>query len=150
MIASTQLKTVEQEIGLRVKERRMQLRLSQEALGKAVGVSFQQIQKYEKGKNRISHSTLLDLAKVLQVDISYFTPLPQLEDFNFNDINSELYLADRTNEYEANNLKKEVEELVRAFISIKDPKIRQGFLTIIKSRTNPNIEQIIKQKVTTK
>ncbi len=142
--------TVEQEIGLIVKERRLQLNLSQEALGKAIGVSFQQIQKYEKGKNRISHSSLLNLAKVLKVDISYFTPTPKLEDFNFDKIKETYYFSDTKTEYDYSSLQKEVEELVKAFISIKDPETRKGFLTILKSSIKPKTNTPIKQKVNAK
>lgn len=60
------------EIGKRIKKRRQQLRLSQTALGAAVGVSFQQIQKYERGTNRVSSSTLYEIARVLDMSITYF------------------------------------------------------------------------------
>ncbi|MDR7145134.1 helix-turn-helix transcriptional regulator [Rhizobium sp. BE258] len=63
---------VDIEIGKRVKKRRLQLRLSQTALGAAVGVSFQQVQKYERGTNRVSASTLYEMAMVLQVPITHF------------------------------------------------------------------------------
>ncbi|WP_431323404.1 helix-turn-helix domain-containing protein [Rhizobium sp. YTU87027] len=60
------------EVGKRIKKRRQQLRLSQTALGAAVGVSFQQIQKYERGTNRVSSSTLYEIAHVLETPITYF------------------------------------------------------------------------------
>jgi transcriptional regulator with XRE-family HTH domain len=60
------------EVGKRIKKRRQQLRLSQTALGAAVGVSFQQIQKYERGANRVSSSTLYEIAHVLETPITYF------------------------------------------------------------------------------
>lgn len=63
---------VDAEIGKRIKKRRQQLRLSQTALGAAVGVSFQQIQKYERGANRVSAATLYEMAKSLDVPIGYF------------------------------------------------------------------------------
>lgn len=59
-------------IGKRIKKRRLQLRLSQTALGAAVGVSFQQVQKYERGANRVSAATLYELAHVLDAPISFF------------------------------------------------------------------------------
>ena len=60
------------EVGRRIKKRRQQLRVSQTALGAAVGVSFQQIQKYERGTNRVSSSVLYSLALILDVPIEYF------------------------------------------------------------------------------
>lgn len=59
-------------MGQRVKERRRQLGLSQERLGDAVGLTFQQIQKYEKGTNRIGSSRLQQFADILTVGIPYF------------------------------------------------------------------------------
>ena len=63
---------VDRHVGRRVQEKRLDLGLSQTALGKAVGVSFQQMQKYEKGQNRISASKLFEIADFLKVDIPYF------------------------------------------------------------------------------
>ena len=57
---------VDQEIGLRIRSRRVELRMSQVALAEAIGVTFQQVQKYEKGQNRISAAMLLRIAQVLQ------------------------------------------------------------------------------------
>ncbi len=59
-------------IGQKVKNRRSALRISQGKLGEQIGVSFQQVQKYENGKNRISASTLYNIARVLGVEFSYF------------------------------------------------------------------------------
>ncbi|MCS3743633.1 helix-turn-helix domain-containing protein [Rhizobium sp. BK661] len=66
------LHLVDVEVGKRIKKRRQQLRISQTALGAAVGVSFQQIQKYERGSNRVSSSALYSLAQVLDVPVAYF------------------------------------------------------------------------------
>jgi transcriptional regulator with XRE-family HTH domain len=56
---------VDQEIGLRIRSRRVELRMSQVALAESIGVTFQQVQKYEKGQNRISAAMLLKIASVL-------------------------------------------------------------------------------------
>ncbi|WP_082562757.1 MULTISPECIES: helix-turn-helix transcriptional regulator [unclassified Rhizobium] len=63
---------VDKEVGRRIRKRRQQLRISQTALGAAVGVSFQQVQKYERGANRVSSSMLYEMAQVLGVSIAYF------------------------------------------------------------------------------
>ncbi len=63
---------VDQYVGRRVAERRISLGYNQSDLGRALGLTFQQIQKYEKGANRISSSKLWDAAKFLDVEISYF------------------------------------------------------------------------------
>ena len=59
-------------VGRRIRARRMQLGVSQEVLAKGLGVSFQQIQKYEKGVNRVSCSMLVEIAKVLKAPPAYF------------------------------------------------------------------------------
>ncbi|WP_273790832.1 helix-turn-helix transcriptional regulator [Bartonella sp. CM31XJBT] len=59
-------------IGKRIRQRRIAMRLSQKALGNYLGVSFQQIQKYEKGFNRVSAGCLLKIAQKLQVPMSFF------------------------------------------------------------------------------
>jgi len=59
-------------VGSRVRMRRMMLNMSQEKLGDALGLTFQQVQKYEKGKNRIGASRLQHLAQILQVPIAFF------------------------------------------------------------------------------
>jgi transcriptional regulator with XRE-family HTH domain len=63
---------IDYNVGLRLKMRRKMLSLSQEELGRRLGITFQQIQKYERGANRISASTLYHLAKLLDVPVSFF------------------------------------------------------------------------------
>lgn len=64
-------------IGLRVKAARQECKLSQADLGVSIGVTFQQVQKYEKAKNRISASTLADIAATVQKPITYFFEPPK-------------------------------------------------------------------------
>ncbi|WP_273789330.1 helix-turn-helix domain-containing protein [Bartonella sp. ML70XJBT] len=59
-------------IGKRIRHRRMSMRLSQKELGNSLGVSFQQVQKYEKGLNRVSAGRLLEIANLLEVPMSFF------------------------------------------------------------------------------
>src|SRR3954470_24288824 len=63
---------VDVHVGARMRQRRTLLGMSQEKLGTAVGLTFQQIQKYERGANRISSSRLYEFARVLDVPVSYF------------------------------------------------------------------------------
>ena len=71
-MVSRAVQDADREIGKRVKIRRLDLRMSQEKLGDAIGVTFQQIQKYEKGTNRISVGRLQVIAKILKVPVAYF------------------------------------------------------------------------------
>ncbi len=59
-------------VGLRIRLRRQTMKLSQEQLAESLGISFQQVQKYENGSNRVSASRLYDVAKSLATPISYF------------------------------------------------------------------------------
>jgi transcriptional regulator with XRE-family HTH domain len=72
---------IDQHVGSRVRMRRMMLKMSQEKLGDALGITFQQIQKYEKGTNRIGASRLQRISEVLRVPPEFFfedAPLPEL------------------------------------------------------------------------
>jgi transcriptional regulator with XRE-family HTH domain len=72
MSSKTNTADVEALIGARIRSRRIQVKMSQETLGEALGVSFQQIQKYEKGSNRVSAGRLLKIAEVLQCNVMDF------------------------------------------------------------------------------
>jgi transcriptional regulator with XRE-family HTH domain len=63
---------IDRHIALRIRRRRLELGVSQEQLATAIGVTFQQVQKYEKGTNRISASRLHQVAAVLHVDVTFF------------------------------------------------------------------------------
>lgn len=63
---------VDEHLGARVRERRLEIGMSQETLADLLGLTFQQIQKYEKGLNRIAASRLWDMTAALDVDITYF------------------------------------------------------------------------------
>jgi len=63
---------VDAHVGLRVRERRMELGVSQERLAQLLGVAFQQVQKYERGINRISASRLFQISRALDVPVGYF------------------------------------------------------------------------------
>lgn len=72
MPKSQSLNPVDKHIGSRIRMRRNELRISQEKLGEAVGLTFQQIQKYEKGVNGVRGSRMAQIARVLQVDVEFF------------------------------------------------------------------------------
>src|SRR5437899_668362 len=63
---------IDVHVGSRIRLRRTLLGMSQEKLGEAIGLTFQQVQKYERGANRVGSSRLFDLARVLDVPVSYF------------------------------------------------------------------------------
>src|ERR1700737_2070799 len=63
---------IDKHVGSRVRMRRMMLAMSQEKLGDALGLTFQQVQKYEKGTNRIGASRLQQISQILQVPVEFF------------------------------------------------------------------------------
>ncbi len=69
---SRQATRVDTWVGMRLRSRRLELDMSQEELGDILGITFQQVQKYEKGTNRIAASRLFDLAAALETPIEYF------------------------------------------------------------------------------
>ena len=116
---------VDMHVGARVRLRRTLLGLSQEKLGEAIGLTFQQVQKYERGANRIGASRLYDLSKVLDVKVSYF----------FEDMSDQIAarsprqirgMVQEEDGYEPDPMaKRETLELVRAYYKINDPRVRK-------------------------
>ena len=104
--------------------------LSQERLGDDLGVTFQQVQKYERGSNRISASRLYEISRVLEVPPSYFfEEIIESEGLDFAGVD-----ADATDPM----TKRETLELVRAYYKIIDPKIRQELCSLIRSLGQPD------------
>ncbi len=123
---------VDIHVGQRLRLRRTLLGMSQEKLGDSVGLTFQQIQKYERGANRIGASRLFMFSRILDVDISYF----------FDDIPNNLRtyegqmaagLSGRPREVLERDpmARRETLELVRAYYSVGDPKVRHCIIDLV-------------------
>ena len=125
---------VDIHVGGRVRARRMLLGLSQEKLGDAVGLTFQQIQKYERGANRIGASRLFQFSQILDVPVSYF--FDELPDaVRSHEGQLRLGLSDQYQEsLEPDPLaRRETLELVRAYYKIRDPRVRHRLFELTKS-----------------
>ena len=88
---------IDKHVGSRVRMRRMMVSMSQEKLGEKLGITFQQIQKYEKGTNRIGASRLQQIANVLGVPVGFFfegAPVPDGSAKGFSDAASPAYVSD--------------------------------------------------------
>ena len=88
---------IDKHVGSRVRMRRMMLSMSQEKLGDALGLTFQQVQKYEKGSNRIGASRLQQISLILQVPVSFFfegAPPPPGKETGFENAPSPAYVTD--------------------------------------------------------
>lgn len=134
---------IDVHVGSRIRLRRTLLGMSQERLGEALGLTFQQVQKYERGVNRVGASRLFDLSRVLDVPISFFfDDLPEASaqqaasipggltgrrSFGFSE-QQEGFGDDMMN-------RRETGELVRAYYRITDPNQRKSVFNLIKSMT---------------
>jgi transcriptional regulator with XRE-family HTH domain len=124
---------IDVHVGSRVRLRRNMLGMSQEKLGEALGITFQQIQKYEKGANRVGASRLQAIATVLNVPVSFFfedAPGESGEVIRgLSEEGSTAYVVDFLNSAEGLQLN-------RAFVKISDPKVRRKIIDLVKSLTD--------------
>ncbi|MEH6677499.1 helix-turn-helix domain-containing protein [Phenylobacterium sp.] len=72
MVASVSIHPVDLHVGMRLRLRRRELKVTQSELAGHLGISFQQVQKYERGMNRLSASRLYEIARILRVGVEYF------------------------------------------------------------------------------
>lgn len=128
---------IDKYVGSRIRMRRILLSMSQEKLGEALGLTFQQVQKYEKGTNRVGASRLQQISDILQVPVSFLfegNPGGAAAD-SLSEAPSPTYVSDflATSEGLA---------LTRAFMRITDAKLRRSIVDLV--------EQIAKQGVADK
>jgi transcriptional regulator with XRE-family HTH domain len=128
---------VDVHVGGRVRLRRTLMGLSQEKLGEAIGLTFQQVQKYERGANRIGASRLFDLSRVLDVPVSFFfDDMSDEASVQFEQMGS-LGVSDTKQSGYAHDAdpmaRRETLELVRAYYRIVDPSIRKRLFELTKS-----------------
>jgi transcriptional regulator with XRE-family HTH domain len=124
---------VDEHVGGRVRLRRMLLGMSQEKLGECLGLTFQQVQKYEKGVNRIGASRLFDLAQVLGVPVQFF--YDELTNAAAESTQATTGFAERPTEtYVVDFLSsRDGLELNKAFVRITDPKVRRSVIDLVRS-----------------
>ena len=131
---------VDVHVGSRVRLRRTLLGMSQEKLGEAIGLTFQQVQKYERGANRVSASMLHRLSYVLDVPISFFfddlAVADQERNLSYGASAASPVIASQQTEVAGldNDLvfKRETRELVRSYYKL-NPGVRQGIYNLIKA-----------------
>jgi transcriptional regulator with XRE-family HTH domain len=122
---------VDQHVGSRVRLRRMLLGMSQERLGESMGLTFQQVQKYEKGVNRIGASRLFQISKILDVPVQFFFEEAPHGDGHaagpgLAEADSEAFILEFLNSREGL-------ELNRAFVKIADPKVRKSVVDLVRA-----------------
>ncbi len=115
---------IDRHVGNRVRMRRLLIGMSQEKLGEMLGITFQQVQKYEKGSNRVSASRLYYLAQILGVPVQFFfDELPEASSQQPG--MSEVGMTDLLTS-------SEVSQLARAFSEISDPVARRAIMGMVK------------------
>ena len=121
---------IDVHVGSRIRLRRNVLGISQEKLGESLGITFQQIQKYEKGTNRVGASRLQAIASILSVPVAFF-----FEDAPAGDkAAAEGFAEDSQTSYVVDFLStSEGLQLNRAFVRISDPKVRKRLVDLVKS-----------------
>lgn len=116
-------------VGSRIRLRRTMLGMSQEKLGESLGITFQQIQKYEKGTNRVGASRLQNISSILNVPVSFFfedAPGDQASASGMAEASSSNYVVDFLSSSEGLQLN-------RAFVKIADPKVRRRLVELVKT-----------------
>ena len=130
---------VDIHVGARLRQRRTLLGMSQEKLGTAVGLTFQQIQKYERGSNRMGSSRLFEFAKVLDVPVSYFfdeMPSNALAGRPMSGRGRKGGFGEAATPFEQEKdplIKRETLELVRAYYKIREGRVRKRIFEMVKA-----------------
>lgn len=112
------LTEADKELGKRIRLRRLEMKMSQEELGKQLGVSFQQIQKYERGKNRVGASRLVNIAKALDVSPSFF----YAGDKDNREVESLLFMDSSFSL-----------RLLRSYAKVKDQNVQRSFVNLMEA-----------------
>ncbi len=131
---------VDVHVGQRLRLRRTLLGLTQEKLGEALGVTFQQVQKYERGSNRIGSSRLFDLSRILDVSVGYFyEDMPEsIQARSPRRMNGRM---DPLPEPEPDPMsRRETLELVRAYYRIGDPTLRRRVLDLVRAAATRRVD----------
>ncbi|MGU3495242.1 helix-turn-helix domain-containing protein [Xanthobacteraceae bacterium A53D] len=136
---------IDKHVGSRVRMRRMMVGMSQEKLGEHLGITFQQIQKYEKGTNRIGASRLQQISTVLNVPVAFFfegapTVTPEGDVEGFAEGHSPAYVSDflATSDGLA---------LTRNFMRISDAKVRRRIVDLVSAIAGEEMEAVQQRSV---
>jgi transcriptional regulator with XRE-family HTH domain len=120
MYAVKRANHIDKHLGLRLRMRRLALRMTQTALADLIGVTFQQVQKYEKGTNRVSASTLLKVSETLHVPVAYF----------FEGLSGGGVLGAANKELAEFQLVPEGLALLKAFQNIESKEVRRALIEL--------------------
>lgn len=124
---------IDVHVGSRVRLRRLLVGMSQEKLGEQLGLTFQQVQKYEKGTNRIGASRLYEVSRILNVPVQYF--YEEMADNDAHIVGGEQAFAEGDSAPFVMDFVSSSEglQLNRAFVEIRDPAVRRGIVDMLKA-----------------
>ena len=118
-----QANTVDTYVGQRIRDKRNERGMSQTEVANAIGVTFQQVQKYERGTNRVGASRLFDLSRILSVPIQYF----------FAGLNDQSTPIEKEDDNVIHLMKPDTVELVEAYYKVENLQVRRQILSTIRS-----------------
>ncbi len=135
---SSDINPIDLHVGNQLRMRRLSLNITQEKLANLVGLTFQQVQKYEHGANRISASRLFEIAQALKVPVTYFydnlaTEQPSVPGMGESGQDS-IEGHETTTPVDMGS--RETADLVRAYYRVEDPKKRKKILDLIRAMTD--------------
>jgi transcriptional regulator with XRE-family HTH domain len=117
--------SIDRHVGNRVRMRRLMLDMSQEQLGEALGLTFQQVQKYEKGTNRVGASRIQQISEILQVPVSFLFDGIRTDSSRVDDLSeASSYVSDFLSTSQGL-------ALIRAFTRITDAKLRRSIVDLV-------------------
>jgi transcriptional regulator with XRE-family HTH domain len=129
---------IDKHVGSRVRMRRMMLGMSQEKLGDALALTFQQVQKYEKGTNRIGASRLQQISHILQVPVAFFFEgAPHLVEGMVSDTMETAPSPTYVSDFLATS---DGLSLTKAFMRIPDPKLRRRIVDLVQQIAGEDTE----------
>ena len=118
-----QANTVDTHVGRRIRDKRNERGMSQTEVANAIGVTFQQVQKYERGTNRVGASRLFDLSRILSVPVQYF----------FEGLNNQPTPIEKEDDNVIHLMKPDTVELVEAYYKVENLQVRRQILSTIRS-----------------
>lgn len=132
-VARKEPNPIDIHVGSRVRLRRLLVGMSQEKLGEQLGLTFQQVQKYEKGTNRVGASRLYEISRILNVPVQYF--YEEMADNDARPLNDDLAFAEAEGSPFVMDFVSSSEglQLNRSFFEIRDPAVRRSVIDLIKS-----------------
>lgn len=134
---SDQPHPVDVHVGKRLRMRRTIVGMSQEALGNAIGITFQQIQKYERGTNRMGSSRLYEFSKILGVKVDYFfegySPTDEAVPGGMSESDMPAFEHEQLTS-------RETLEMMRTYYKITSPKLRKSLYELMRAMAEGNLQ----------